>query len=146
MKAHLALFSVNLIYALSLWHYPKKSWNGYIPAFTVYSIQSIRCYGILFWLFFFKTEKIQPRDYIKIAMAAAFGSCSSIKLMYYTKGWLTPLAINASIIMVSTPILVLIIRHYIITRTRIPQQKDTWESLIGLNWSGISHTLLRTGL
>lgn len=105
MKAHLALFSVNLIYALS-YGISKEIMESYVPS-SLFILFRVLGAGILFWLFFFKSEKIQPLDYFKIALAAAFGIAFNKLLLY--EGLANTTAINTSIIMVSSPILVLII-------------------------------------
>lgn len=105
MKAHLALFSVNLIYALS-YGISKEIMEDYIPS-SLFILFRVLGAGLLFWLIFFKTEKIQLIDYFKIALAAAFGIAFNKLLLYEGLGYTS--AINTSIIMVSSPILVLII-------------------------------------
>ncbi len=105
MKAHLALFSVNLIYALS-YGISKEIMEDYIPS-SLFILFRVLGACILFWLFFFKTEKIATKDYFKIALAAAFGIAFNKLLLYEGLNYTS--AINTSIIMVSSPILVLII-------------------------------------
>ena len=67
LKAHLALFSVNLIYALSF-GFSKDVMDGYLPAFT-FILFRVLAATALFWLLFFKTEKIEAKDYFKFAIA-----------------------------------------------------------------------------
>ena len=118
IKAHLALFSVNLIYALSF-GFSKDVMNGYIPAFTFILFRVLGATA-LFWVLFFKTEKIQPRDYIKFAIAGVFGVAAN-QLMFF-EGLDHTSTINASIIMVNTPILVLIFSS-ILLKERISSRK-----------------------
>lgn len=110
MKAHIALFSVNLIYALS-YGISKEIMEDYIPS-SLFILFRVLGAGLLFWLFFFKTEKIETKDYFKIALAAAFGIAFNKLLLYEGLGHTS--AINTSIIMVSSPILVLIIASYLL--------------------------------
>lgn len=118
LKAHLALFSVNLIYALSF-GFSKDVMNGYLPAFTFILFRVLGATS-LFWLLFFKTEKIQPKDYIKFAIAGVFGVAAN-QLMFF-EGLDHTSTINASIIMVNTPILVLIFSSLLL-KERISNRK-----------------------
>ncbi|MCT4581505.1 MAG: DMT family transporter [Flavobacteriales bacterium] len=120
MKAHIALFSVNLIYALS-YGISKEIMGEYIPS-SLFILFRVLGAGLLFWLFFFKTEKIQTVDYFKIALAAAFGIAFNKLLLYEGLGHTS--AINTSIIMVSSPILVLIIASFLL-RERLSFLKIT---------------------
>ena len=117
-KAHLALFSVNLIYALSF-GFSKDVMNGYLPAFTFILFRVLGA-TFLFWLLFFKTEKIQSKDYLKFAIAGVFGVAAN-QLMFF-EGLDHTSTINASIIMVNTPILVLIFSS-ILLKERISNRK-----------------------
>ena len=118
IKAHIALFSVNLIYALSF-GFSKDVMNGYLPAFTFILFRVLGATA-LFWILFFKTEKIHPKDYIKFAIAGVFGVAAN-QLMFF-EGLDHTSTINASIIMVNTPILVLIFSS-ILLRERISSRK-----------------------
>lgn len=110
MKAHIALFLVNFIYALS-YGISKEIMENYIPS-SLFILFRVFGAGVLFWIFFFKTEKIQPLDFLKIALASAFGIAFNKLLLYQGLGHTS--AINTSIIMVSSPILVLIIASILI--------------------------------
>ncbi len=116
MKAHFALFSVNLIYALS-YGISKEVMEGYIPS-SLFILFRVLGAGILLWLFFFKSEKIETKDYFKIALAAAFGIAFNKLLLY--EGLSHTTAINTSIIMVSSPILVLIVASLLIKEQLTP--------------------------
>lgn len=118
IKAHIALFSVNFIYALSF-GFSKDVMNGYIPAFTFILFRVLGA-TTLFWILFFKTEKIQPKDYIKFAVAGVFGVAAN-QLMFF-EGLNNTSTINAAIIMVNTPILVLIFSAFLL-KERIPNRK-----------------------
>lgn len=118
IKAHIALFSVNLIYALSF-GFSKDVMNGYIPAFTFILFRVLGATA-LFWILFFKTEKIERKDYGKFAIAGIFGVAAN-QLMFF-EGLDHTSTINASIIMVSTPILVLIFSAILI-KERISSRK-----------------------
>ncbi len=104
IKAHIALFLVNLIYALS-YGFSKDVMNGYLPAFTFIMFRVIGA-TFLFWVLFFKTEKIEKKDFLKLGLVAVFGVAAN-QLLFF-EGLFHTSSINASIIMVSTPILVLV--------------------------------------
>jgi drug/metabolite transporter (DMT)-like permease len=93
--------------------------NGYLPAFTFILFRVLGATA-LFWLLFFKTEKIQTRDYFKFAIAGVFGVAAN-QLMFF-EGLDHTSTINASIIMVNTPILVLIFSS-ILLKERISSRK-----------------------
>lgn len=118
IKAHIALFSVNLIYALSF-GFSKDVMDGYLPAFTFILFRVLGA-TVLFWILFFKTEKIETKDYIRFAIAGIFGVAAN-QLMFF-EGLDHTSTINASIIMVNTPILVLIFSS-ILLKERISSRK-----------------------
>lgn len=118
IKAHIALFLVNLIYALS-YGFSKEVMNGYLPAFTFIMFRVLGA-TLLFWILFFKTEKIEKKDFFKLALAAVFGVAAN-QLMFF-EGLFHTSSINASIIMVNTPILVLIFSS-ILLKEKISKRK-----------------------
>lgn len=118
IKAHISLFSVNLIYALSF-GFSKDVMDGYLPAFAFILLRVLGA-TILFWLIFYKTEKIERKDYGKLAIAGIFGVAAN-QLMFF-EGLDNTSTINASIIMVTTPILVLIF-SYIMLKEQISKRK-----------------------
>ena len=118
IKAHVALFLVNLIYALS-YGFSKDVMNGYLPAFTFIMFRVLGA-TFLFWILFFKTERIERKDYFKLALAAVFGVAAN-QLMFF-EGLFHTSSINASIIMVNTPILVLIFSA-ILLKEKISRRK-----------------------
>ncbi len=118
IKAHLALFSVNLIYALS-YGFSKDVMADYLPSFTFILLRVLGA-TLLFWLLFFKTESIARQDYLKFAITGLFGVAAN-QLMFF-EGLHHTSTINASIIMVSTPILVLIFSAFLL-KERISTKK-----------------------
>ncbi|MDJ0644815.1 MAG: DMT family transporter [Flavobacteriaceae bacterium] len=69
---------------------------------------------VLFWILslFYKKQKIDRSDFGRIALAALFGVC--INMLAFFKGLSMTSPINASVIMVTTPILVLILSAIIL--------------------------------
>jgi len=110
--AHLAVFGANVIYGLNyviakgimpLWLEPR-------------AIIVLRVTGAVavFWLaeFFVHKEKVTRTDLKKMAMCAFFGVALNQIMFFEGLNLTTP--INASIIMVGTPIFVLIMAHFIL--------------------------------
>ncbi len=77
---------------------------------------------LLFWLFrtFFKAEKIDRKDYLRLFVCGLFGVASNQLMFFYGLNLTSP--INASIIMTCNPILVLIFASVLI-KERITTQK-----------------------
>lgn len=102
--AHLAILGANLIYAVN-YGFAKDVMNGgYLPPFTFILFRAIGA-TFLFWitsLFFY--EKILKPDILKFALCGLFGVTSN-QLMFFSGLELTS-TIHASIIMVTSPIIV----------------------------------------
>lgn len=81
---------------------------------------------ILFWLLslFAKKEKIEKKDFITIAIAAFFGV--ALNMLSFFKGLSMTTPISASVIMVTTPILVLILSAIIL------KEKITAVKILGI--------------
>ena len=98
---------VSLIYGLTF-TVAKDVMPGYINA---YGFIVLRVFGatVLFWLvsLFVKTEKIQNQDFPRIIACAFFGV--ALNMLTFFKGLSYTSPISASVIMVSTPIIVLIL-------------------------------------
>lgn len=105
--AHLAILGANLIYAVN-YGFAKDVMNGgYLPPFTFILFRAIGA-TFLFWitsLFFY--EKILKPDILKFALCGLFGVTAN-QLMFFSGLELTS-TIHASIIMVTSPIIVSIL-------------------------------------
>ena len=105
--AHLAILGANLIYAVN-YGFAKDVMNGgYLPPFTFILFRAIGA-TFLFWitsLFFY--EKILKSDILKFALCGLFGVTAN-QLMFFSGLELTS-TIHASIIMVTSPIIVSIL-------------------------------------
>lgn len=111
MKAHLALFIVNLIYAIS-YGFSKDVMEGYLPSFTFILIRVIGATA-LFWIFTINSkEKIKKSDLGLFAISGLFGVAAN-QLMFF-EGLHHTSTINASILMVASPILVLVFARIIL--------------------------------
>lgn len=107
-KAHLALFTVAVIYSLN-YIIAKEVMNGYISPRAFIFIRVLGA-SSLFWLFhaFAKSEKsIERKDWWRIFVSGFFGVAAN-QLMFFEGLHLTT-PINASVIMTSNPILVLVL-------------------------------------
>ncbi|MFT7612753.1 MAG: drug/metabolite transporter (DMT)-like permease [Parvicellaceae bacterium] len=136
--AHLAVFGANLIYGMNytLAKGPMGE-DGYIqPRGFIF----IRVLGALsmFWLLrlFMKKSKtkITRKDYIRLAACGLFGVC--INQMLFFQGLSMTSEINASIMMTSNPLLVLIIAAVVIG------EGVTWTKIIGIVLGGIGATMI----
>lgn len=109
--AHIALIAGNLIFGLNY-----VISKGIMPDyFKPHDIVLYRIFGalLLFWLYsvFFKSEKIDKKDYFKIFMCGFFGVFVN-QLMFFEGLNLTS-PIDASIIQISNPVIVLLLAYFI---------------------------------
>ncbi len=106
LKGHLALFLAQVLYAAS---FPiAKEVMEDIP-YTALLLLRISGAVILFWLssVFFVNEKIEKKDFPRLILLGLFGV--AINQSLFLKGLHLTSPINAAIMMITTPILVLII-------------------------------------
>lgn len=127
-RAYIAAFLVALIYGVN-YTIAKDVMPLYIKPF---GFIVIRVFGatLLFWLLslFVTSEKIDKSDYVRILLAAFFGVC--INMLAFFKGLSMTSPINASAIMVASPIIVLLLSA-IILKEKITKLK-VFGVLIGL--------------
>jgi drug/metabolite transporter (DMT)-like permease len=107
LRAHLALLGANLIYAASF-TIAKRVTNGPVPAFALVLVRASGAV-VLFWItaLFFVREKAEKKDLPRFMLLALVGV--AINQLMFLKGLSLTSPISASIMMISTPILVLII-------------------------------------
>ena len=81
--------------------------EGYIKPFGFVLLRVLGA-AILFWILdsFMPKEKIDKKDYKTFALAAVFGVCTNMLL--YLKGLELTTPIHASVIMITTPIIILV--------------------------------------
>jgi drug/metabolite transporter (DMT)-like permease len=111
-QAHFALLAANVIYSIN-YTVAKDVMPFYIgPSGFVL----IRVTGalVLFWLtgLFFEKEKIAAKDFGKLVLCGLFGV--AVNQLFFFEGLNLTSPINAAIIMVSTPIMVLVFSSIII--------------------------------
>jgi len=106
-KAIIAAFIVAIIYGIN-YTIAKDVMPTYIKPFGFILIRVLGA-TLLFWCisFFLPRQRIERADFAKIALAALFGVC--LNMLAFFKGLSMTSPINASVIMVSSPILVLVL-------------------------------------
>ncbi len=104
--AHLALFTANLIYGIN-YTVAKEVMPNYIEPLGFILVRVIGAV-VLFWLCYilFYYEKVKKSDLLKLAICSLFGVAINQMLFFEGLNLTTP--INAAVIMVINPILVLL--------------------------------------
>lgn len=120
LKAHLALLIVNVIYALS-YGFSKDVMPAFIPPFAFILIRVLGATA-LFWILalFIKSDKIQHKDWKILVLCGLFGVAAN-QLMFF-EGLANTFAINASVIMVATPLIVLVLSRLFLGEKMIVQK------------------------
>ena len=133
LQAHLALLTVNILYGAN-YSIAKEVMPAYIKPFAFVLIR-VGGATLLFWLVsaLFIKEKIDKKDLPRIALLALCGV--AINQLLFLKGLSLTTPINASIIMVSNPIVVLFIASIVL------KEKISINKIIGIA-CGISGALL----
>ena len=134
--AHLAIFGANLIYGIN-YTVAKDVMPTYIePLGFIF----VRVSGavLMFWFLFrfFYYEKVDKKDLLKLALCGLFGV--AINQMLFFKGLNLTTPINAAVIMVTNPILVLLFGFAILS------EKFTLRKLIGITLGAVGAFLLIT--
>ena len=112
LPAHLAILGANFIYGLN-YVIAKGIMPEYMAPRTIILFRVVGA-ALVFWLVgsFFKREKVEKRDLLRLLLVSFFGIALNQIMFFEGLNLSTP--INASIIMVGTPILVLVFSHYIL--------------------------------
>ncbi|MES2629446.1 MAG: DMT family transporter [Bacteroidota bacterium] len=125
IQSHLSLFAVNLIYGVNF-----LIAKGLMPALigpsgfiVIRVIGATLMFGLL-WLFLSREKITNKKDLGLIALCAVFGV--AVNQLFFFNGLCLTSPINASIIMVSTPVLVLGISSVLI------KERITGRKLVGL--------------
>lgn len=113
LLAHLALFGANLIYGIN-YTVAKDVMPDFVQPLG-FIVMRVCGAVILFWLFyrFFFYEKVQAKDMVRLALCGLFGVAINQMLFFEGLNLTTP--INAAVIMVINPILVLVFAGIIST-------------------------------
>ena len=139
MFAHLAVLGANIIYAIN-YVVAKGIMPDYLEPRAIIFLR-IAGAAIIFWIVsaFFPKEKVERKDFFKLAYISFFGIALNQVMFFEGLNLTTP--INASIIMVGVPIVVLFFSHIIIG------DKLTLNKIIGivLGTSGAAYLILQSG-
>lgn len=113
LLAHLALFGANLIYGIN-YTVAKDVMPDFVQPLG-FIVMRVCGAVILFWLFyrFFFYEKVKAKDMVRLALCGLFGVAINQMLFFEGLNLTTP--INAAVIMVINPILVLVFAGIIST-------------------------------
>jgi drug/metabolite transporter (DMT)-like permease len=139
IKSHLALLGANIIYGLN-YVIAKGIMPDYLMPKAIIFLRvsvTVLMFGILH--FFIPSEKVEKRDLFKMALCAIFGVAINQILFFEGLNLSTP--INASIIITSIPVLILIFSHYVL------KEKITSIKVLGilLGAAGALLVILSTG-
>ena len=119
VKGHLALFSANLIYGIN-YLVAKGIMPNYIGPSGIIVLRALGA-GMLFWLLkSMIKERVERKDFLRLILAGLFGVALNQILFFEGLNLTSP--INASIIMVSNPIFVLVLSS-VLLKERITKRK-----------------------
>jgi drug/metabolite transporter (DMT)-like permease len=137
--AHLAIIAANVIYGIN-YVVAKGIMPDYLQPRVIILLR-VAGSAIVFWLVaaFFEKQKIDKKDFIRLVACGFFGIALNQMMFFEGLNLTTP--INASIIMVGIPILVMVFSHLLL------KEKFTRNSLIGiaLGFSGAAYLILKAG-
>lgn len=135
VKAHIALFLVALIYGANYSIAKLVMDDNYIQPFGFIVFRVLSGMG-LFWFFHlvFVREKVKREDIPMLLLCAFFGVAVNQMCFFMGLKYTTP--INASLIMTTTPILVLV------TSAILIKEKITFQKMIGIALGAIGAIIL----
>ncbi len=131
---HAALLSVAFIYGAN-YSIAKYIMPDYIQAFAIILMRVLGA-TILFWIVAPKEKLQSKRDYLYLALCSLFGV--AINQLFFFKGLSYTVPINASVIMTTTPIMVLISTAIIL------KEKITSTKILGIIFGFTGAVLLIT--
>lgn len=135
-KAHLAIFAANLLYGINYFAVKQIVPHNMHP----YALSVLRACGALLLLsvasFFFKRQKIERADIWKLALAGLLGV--SINQTLLVTGLNYASSINASVIMTSNPMFVMIISAIVL------RQSITWLKTLGIVLGAVGTLIIIT--
>ncbi|PIQ14385.1 MAG: EamA family transporter [Flavobacteriales bacterium CG18_big_fil_WC_8_21_14_2_50_32_9] len=105
LKPHLALFGANLIYGAN-YSIAKDVMPNFIHPFGLVLCRVIGAVVLFWFIYAFSYEKVAKKDFLLLGLCGLFGVAANQLMFLYGLDNTTP--INAGIIMVSNPIMVLI--------------------------------------
>ncbi|MCH2083759.1 MAG: DMT family transporter [Saprospiraceae bacterium] len=135
LKAHLSLFAVALIYGANYSIAKIVLDDHYLQPISFITLR-ICAAAILFTLFhqIWIKEKVERKDFPLLILCSLFGAV--FNQLFFFLGLKETSPINASLIMTTTPILILIISAILI------REKVTWSKVVGIILGGIGATII----
>lgn len=132
-QAHLALFAVNTIYGIN--YVVAKGLMPEVIGPSGFILLRVLGASALFWLLrALRPERVEWSDAGRLLLCAVFGVALN-QLMFF-HGLMRTAPINASIIMVATPILVLLLSVWLIG------ERVTWLKILGVGLGGAGALIL----
>ncbi len=109
IKAHLALLATNIFFAINFTAIKYLVNGGYAQPFGINLVRVLVCTALLWVLFLFRKEKtcFEKKDYGRLLLSALTGI--AINQMLFVKGLSLTYPIHASLLMLTTPILITIL-------------------------------------
>lgn len=137
LRAHLYLFIVNLFYGAGF-IVSKVVMNGYIGSFGFILIR-VAVTTIMFFILhrLWQYEKIERKDIPLIMACSLFGVVLNQEMFFL--GLSKTTSINASLIMIMTPILVFLITFI------IGREKATWQKILGILTGSLGAFIIISG-
>lgn len=137
VKVHISLFIVSLIYGATF-SLAKEVMPAYISPFT-FILLRVAAALVLFLIFhsLFIKEKVERKDLAGIALSSFFGVAANM-LMFF-EGLANTSPINASVLMMITPVFVFIIN------TIVSKQGISWLKGVGVGLAAIGAMMLMGG-
>ncbi|MFN8286987.1 MAG: DMT family transporter [Chitinophagales bacterium] len=124
VRAHVFLFIVNLFYGAGF-TVSKMVMPEYVKPFGFILIRVSITTTLFFILHrFWLNEKVHTKDFLKMAVCGFFGVVINQEMFFMGLSITTP--INASLIMIMTPILVFVISFF------MAHEKATWQKILGI--------------
>jgi drug/metabolite transporter (DMT)-like permease len=124
IRAHIYLFIVNLFYGAGF-TVSKMVMPQYVKPFGFILIRVAFTTTLFFILHrFWIKEKVEKKDFLLLAVCGLFGVVINQELFFLGLSITTP--INASLIMIMTPILVFVISFF------LSHESVTWQKILGL--------------
>lgn len=123
-RAHIFLFIVNLFYGAGF-TVSKMVMPEFIKPFGFIFIRVSTVTTLFFLLhYFWQSEKVERKDFFLLAICGLFGVVINQEMFFLGLSITTP--INASLIMIMTPILVFVISFF------LAHEKVTWQKILGI--------------
>lgn len=134
-KIHILLLSVAISNALN-YSISKIAMSGGIHPMAVILMRIVgtSCFFLILGLFIPSKDKIEPKDYFKLALCSLLGIATNQMLFYNGLHYTKP--INAAVMTLMTPIVIFLLSHFIL------KEKSFWWQFVGVLIAAIGAFLL----